>query len=35
MAASKRRPGNESATPEIGMTREVKLTVRWAELGNL
>ena len=32
MASSKRRTRNESTVPEIKMTRELKLTVRWKEL---
>lgn len=32
MASSKRRTRSESTVPEIKMTREVKLAVRWKEL---
>jgi uncharacterized protein YjbI with pentapeptide repeats len=34
MATSKRRTRNESTVPEIKMTREVKLKVRWRELSS-
>jgi hypothetical protein len=34
MASSKRRTRNESTVPEIKMTREVKLKVRWSELSS-
>src|SRR5260370_35562048 len=34
MASSKRRTRNESNVPEIKMTREVKLKVRWKELSS-
>jgi hypothetical protein len=34
MASSKRRTRNESTVPEIRMTREVKLKVRWKELSS-
>jgi hypothetical protein len=34
MASSKRRTRNESTVPEIKMTREVKLKVRWKELSS-
>jgi hypothetical protein len=34
MASSKRRVRNESTVPEIKMTREVKLKVRWKELSS-